>query len=110
MVEYIGGTPEQMPERYRALSPFFHVSSTTPPTITFLGTLDRLVLENQALVLDDAMKKTGAIHEMYLLPANDHAFDMNWGGFATQIARAKIRAFLERYDSGKPAATSPAGR
>jgi acetyl esterase/lipase len=98
MEEYIGGSPQQYPERYRALSPITHVRAGTPPTITFLGTLDRLVLENQATLLDDAMKKAGATHEMYLLPANEHAFDLNWGGFATQIARAKVRDFLRKYD------------
>ena len=98
MEEYIGGSPEQVPERYRALSPITHVGAGTPPTITFLGTLDRLVLENQATLLDEAMKKAGTSHELYLLPANDHAFDLNWGGFATQIARAKIRDFLRKYD------------
>ena len=98
MVEYIGGSPEQVPERYRALSPITHVAAGTPPTITLLGTLDRLVLENQATLLDAAMKKAGVSHELYLLPANDHAFDLNWGGFATQIARAKIREFLLKYD------------
>jgi hypothetical protein len=36
--------------------------------------------------------------EAYLLPATDHGFDVNWGGFATQFARAKIAAFLKRYD------------
>src|SRR5688572_30696874 len=40
----------------------------------------------------------GVSHKLYLLPGNVHAFDLNWGGFATQIARAKIRAFLEHYD------------
>ena len=96
--KYIGGSPEQFPERYRALSPITHLGADIPPTITFLGTLDRLVLENQATLLDAAMKKAGARHEMYLLPANEHAFDLNWGGFATQIARAKLREFLRKYD------------
>lgn len=98
MVEYVGGTPEQQPERYRELSPLAWVSHDAPPTITFLGTLDRLVREDQGILLDEAMKRAGAHHELYLLPANDHAFDLNWGGFGTQIARAKVRAFLERYD------------
>jgi len=110
MVEYIGGSPEQVPDRYRALSPLSHVGSGTPPTITFLGTLDRLVLEDQATGLDAAMKKAGVAHEMYLIPGNDHAFDLNWGGFATQIAKAKIRAFLQQYDSRGASATSSAGR
>lgn len=98
MEEYIGGSPDQVPERYRLLSPITHVGAASPPTITFIGTLDRLVLENQATLLDDAMKKAGASHELYILPANDHAFDLNWGGFATQIARAKVRDFLRKYD------------
>jgi len=93
MEKYIGGSPEQVPERYRALSPITHVTAGTPPTIMFIGTLDRLVLENQATLLDEAMKKAGANHELYILPANDHAFDLNWGGFATQIARGSFGIF-----------------
>ena len=68
------------------------------------------MLEDQATGLDAAMKKAGVAHEMYLIPGNDHAFDLNWGGFATQIAKAKIRAFLQQYDSGGASATSPAGQ
>jgi hypothetical protein len=28
------------------------------------------------------------------LPANDHGFDVNWGGWLLKIARAKIKQFL----------------
>jgi acetyl esterase/lipase len=96
--QYIGGTPEQYPERYRLVSPLYHISRQTPPTITILGTSDRLVPLDQAGMLDQAFANAGAVHEMYLLPGNDHGFDANWGGFGTQIARAKIRAFLQQYD------------
>ena len=41
-----------------------------------------------------ALARAGIVHEVYLLPANDHGFDVNWGGFGTQIARARIEAFL----------------
>jgi hypothetical protein len=37
------------------------------------------------------------VHESHLLPGNDHGFDINWGGFGTQIARAKIKDFLQRH-------------
>jgi hypothetical protein len=36
-------------------------------------------------------------HETYLLPGNDHGFDVNWSGFANQFAREKIRAFLQEH-------------
>jgi hypothetical protein len=31
-------------------------------------------------MLDEALTKAGVAHELYLLPANDHGFDMNWVG------------------------------
>ena len=94
---YIGGTPEEFPERYRALSPFYHINAQTPPTITFIGTSDRIVPLEQAATLDQALSKAGVARETYLLPGTDHGFDINWGGFGTQIARAKIEDFLQKH-------------
>jgi hypothetical protein len=36
-------------------------------------------------------------HETYLLPGNDHGFEVNWGGFGAQFAREEIKAFLEEH-------------
>jgi acetyl esterase/lipase len=94
---YIGGTPEEFPDRYRALSPLTHVSGKSPPTLTITGTSDRLVAVEHATALTHALAAAGVPHETYLLPANDHGFDVNWGGFGTQIARAKIAVFLQKY-------------
>jgi acetyl esterase/lipase len=94
--QYIGGTPEEFPERYRALSPISHVGAKTPPTFTILGESDRIVPVNQAHVLDQALTGAGVAHETVLLPGHDHGFDVNWGGFGTQIARDRIRDFLQR--------------
>ena len=95
MKQYIGGSLEEFPERYRLLSPLNHVSPKTPPTLVIHGTSDRLVGTDQAKILDDALRNSGIAHEVVLLPGNDHVFDTNWGGFGTQIARARIQAFLE---------------
>ena len=92
--QYVGGTPDELPERYALLSPLSHVSAASPPTLTLLGTSDRLVSADHATLLDEALARAGVPHETCLLAASDHAFDVNWGGFATQIARAKIAAFL----------------
>jgi len=93
--DYIGGSPEEFPDRYQLLSPLTHINEKSPPTLTILGTWDRLIPVDQATLLDEALRKAGVAHEVSLLPANDHAFDANWGGFGTQIARAKIEAFLK---------------
>jgi len=97
MGQYIGGPPEQFPDRYRLLSPLTHVSEKSPPTLTILGTSDRLVSMPHAQLLNEALRKVGVPHELVVLPANDHAFDVNWGGFGTQIARERVRAFLQRH-------------
>ncbi len=95
MEAYIGGPPDSQEERYRLLSPLTWVSAKSPPTLTLLGTSDRLVPADQATLLDESLARAGVPHETVLIPANDHAFDVNWGGFGTQIAREKVRAFLE---------------
>lgn len=95
--QYIGGSPDECPDRYRELSPLTHITTTAPPTLTILGASDRLVSVDHATLLDHALSNANVPHEVYLLPANDHGFDVNWGGLGTQIARAKIRSFLKRY-------------
>lgn len=96
--EYIGGTPGQHAERYRIVSPIGHVSAQAPPTITILGLSDRIVPVEQERVLSSTLEQAAVAHETYLLPATDHGFDVNWGGWSTQIARAKIAQFLRHHD------------
>ena len=95
--QYVGGSPDQFPNRYRLLSPIHHVNALTPPTLMFLGAMDRIVPPEQAMALDQALAAAGIAHETWLLPGTDHGFDGNWGGFATQFARARIEAFLHRH-------------
>jgi acetyl esterase/lipase len=97
--KYIGGTPAEFPDRYRAVSPISHVGPQAPPTLTLLGTRDRLVAMEQGDLLEQALAMAGVPHELCLLPGNDHGFDTNWGGFGTQIARARIEDFLEQHAS-----------
>jgi acetyl esterase/lipase len=96
-VQYIGGSPAEFPDRHIAVSPLTYIGPASPPTISFLGANDRIVASRQLSDLDEALKRAGATSEAYLLPATDHGFDVNWGGFATQFARAKIAAFLQRH-------------
>jgi acetyl esterase/lipase len=98
MSTYIGGTPEAYSDRYRILSPIEHVNAKTPPTITLLGTSDRIVTVDQVQVLDTTLNAAAVPHESYLLPACDHGFDANWSGLSAQFARAKVEAFLRRYN------------
>ncbi len=95
--QYVGGTLDASSERYRLLSPVVHVTAQAPPSLTLLGERDRVVSSDHGSVLDRFLSRAGVAHEMLLLPATEHGFDVNWGGFATQIARQRILRFLRQY-------------
>ncbi len=103
---YIGGPPDAFPDRYREVSPVSHVAATSAPTLTVLGERDRIVPLDQARALDHALATAGVAHEAVLLPAADHGFDTNWGGFGTQIAQARIERFLAEHLGPRPPATT----
>jgi len=95
--KYIGGLPQQYPDRYRMLSPVTYVGSDAPPTLSIKGRSDRIVPDSQIQLIDQKLSENGVYHEIYLVPFQDHGFDSNWNGIGTQIARDKIAAFLEKY-------------
>ncbi|HEE9035509.1 TPA: prolyl oligopeptidase family serine peptidase, partial [Bacillus cereus] len=98
MEKYIGGTPSQFPDRYKILSPISYIQEKTPPTITLLGTSDRIVPEEQAEILDRKLKENNVSHELYLLPRADHVFDGAPDSLSTQFAYEKVKAFLQKYN------------
>ena len=98
--EYIGGSPDEFDERYDLLSPLNHIVESSPPTISIYGAKDRIVPFNEGIATDYALKQANVRHELYILPETDHAFDANWNYFSTQIAREKIRSFLQKYAEG----------
>jgi hypothetical protein len=104
---YVGGPPQLFRDRYRLLSPLAHVTPAAPPTISFLGENDRLVSREQLTNLDAALTRAAAPHESWLVPGADHVFDGDWGSFATQFARAKAQAFLQRFDPAPSPRASP---
>ncbi len=91
-----GGSPEKFPERYALISPVNYADSNSPPTIIIHGADDKVVPDDQSELLNNALLSFGVPCEFYRLPACDHGFDFYWNGLAAQIAREKVRIFLER--------------
>ena len=54
---FMGGTPSEAAERYKAASPLTYVSEDDPPVLTLHGTEDTLVPVEQARLLDKRMKE-----------------------------------------------------
>ncbi len=71
---FLGGTPGEVPERYKAASPITYVSKDDPPVLTLHGDKDALVPVEQARALDEKMKAVGASHTLIIFKGQGHGF------------------------------------
>ncbi len=94
---YIGGSPEQFPERYRAVSPIFHVRPGLPPTLIAAGAHDHLVPFGGHIEMVDKLDAAGVPNELVSVPYGEHAYDIPWGSLGGQITRHALADFLARY-------------
>ncbi len=69
---FMGGTPDEAAETYRAASPITYVSADDPPILTLHGDQDTLVPIAQATLLDKTMKAAGAQHTLMIFPGQGH--------------------------------------
>jgi acetyl esterase/lipase len=72
----VGGTPQQVPERYAQLSPAARVHAGCPPTLLIQGRDDIIVPTAAAIGLRDKLQALGVTSALLLLPHADHAFDL----------------------------------
>jgi acetyl esterase/lipase len=95
--KYIGGSPEQYPDRYRAVSAIFHVRPGLPPTLIAAGEHDHLVPFEGHLELVEKLNQAGVPNVLIAIPYGEHAYDLYWGGFGAQITRHGAEKFLNQY-------------
>ena len=97
LVQYLGGTPDQEPERYAALSPVSYLDADSPPTLVIQGLRDTGVQPELGIELADRLDDAGVENELLLLPDTEHAYDAAYGSFANQISQARITEFLQEH-------------
>jgi dipeptidyl aminopeptidase/acylaminoacyl peptidase len=90
---FMGGTPTEAAERYKAASPITYVSSDDLPVLTLHGDQDALVSVEQAKVLDEKMKTTGASHSLIVFEGQGHGF----GGEFNKRAWDATWEFFDRH-------------
>ena len=61
-------------DRYREISPLHNISMTTPPTIVFLGTKDKLIPVKTAELFRDRMRAASLRSELDLFEGEGHGF------------------------------------
>jgi acetyl esterase/lipase len=67
---FLGGTPESVPDRYKAASPVTYVSADDPPVFTVVGGEDARY--PQAELLDSRLKEVGVPHTLIVVPGVSH--------------------------------------
>lgn len=72
LVEFLGGTPEEVPDQYKIASPLTYVSKDDPPVLTIHGERDNFVPPEQAELLDAKMKEAGASHMLIFKKSVGH--------------------------------------
>lgn len=71
---FMGGTPDEAAETYKAASPVTYVSADDPPVLTLHGDQDALVPVAQATILNEKMKAAGASHTLMIFEGQGHGF------------------------------------
>jgi acetyl esterase/lipase len=94
---YIGGSPQEFPERYRAVSAIFHVRPGLPPTLIAAGEPDHLVPFAGHLELVAELNHAGVPNQLVAIPYTEHAYDIVWGSLGGQITRHALDEFLNQY-------------
>ncbi|WP_166659755.1 alpha/beta hydrolase [Actinomycetospora succinea] len=94
-VAYTGGTPEQVPDRYRALEGVDALTREAPPTFAVVPARDHLVPPEGATRFVEAARAAGVDAEQVDIPFADHAFDTGPdGSLGHQAAFSTLEAWV----------------
>lgn len=100
--QYLGGTPDELPEVYQQASAFHLAKPTSPPTLLIHGERDTLVWAKQSQRLSDRLAELDVAHFYLRLPWAAHAFDFPFHGPGSQLTRCALDTFLDHFTRPKP--------
>jgi acetyl esterase/lipase len=90
---FMGGTPSDAAQQYKAASPVTYVHKDAPAVLTLHGDQDALVPVEQAKAFDDKMKAVGADHTLMIFEGQGHGF----GGEHGKKAADATWAFFDQH-------------
>lgn len=91
---YLGGSPEQFPERYKRLNLIDHLSRGISPTLIVTGSIDHVVNVEATRTFRKEAARRGLPVQYVEIPYGEHVFDANPYSLAGQIEWYKIGEFL----------------
>lgn len=94
ITQFLGGTPDEIPDIYRDASPLQLVGPNAPPTLLAQGTRDELVwIENSRRLRDRLVQFHRPVY-LLEMPWATHGFDVNPSGPGGQLVFYAITWFL----------------
>lgn len=81
---YVGGSPDQYPERYRAIQSDTHINPAAPPTFILVGEQDHLVPPEYTYDFTEQVRNAGVDIKQVRMPYGDHVFDNIHGNIGNQ--------------------------
>jgi len=94
LINFLGGTPDQVPAAYTDASPIQFAGKYSPPTLLIHGHPDPLTWSVQSRRLSDKLEAAGRPIVYIELPWATHAFDYSLNGPSGQIATSAVDLFL----------------
>jgi acetyl esterase/lipase len=91
---FLGGTPEEMPDRYQTASPVSYVSRRLPPSLLIYPGRDNIVLPRFGSELAGRLRAAGGTAVLIDIPWAGHAFDMVPNGVSGQLSLYYMERFL----------------
>ena len=91
---YLGGSPQEVPEQYQTGSPLLLATAASCPTLLVHGQKDKLVWCRQSERLDARLRDLRVPVTFLSLPWATHGFDFNLGGPGGQLFTQTLRRFL----------------
>ena len=103
---YVGGSPQQFPDRYRFVASATHINAAAPPTLVIFGDNDHLVPPDATDRFAQLARKAGIDVESIRFPYGDHAFNLNQSGIGNQFYLGMTDRFLSEHGQ-RPANSRP---
>ena len=92
--DYLGGTLDELPERYREASPINHTDHPLPPVLLIYGGSDQLIEQRFGQLLTGQLRAGGTPTVLITIPWAEHAFDAIPHGLGGQLALHQVERFL----------------
>lgn len=96
MIDFYGGTPDEVPEQYQKYSPCGHVEAFTAPVFIIHGKMDNVVPAEHAYRLQELLELYKKPYEIYLSETGEHGF-YHKKSKETETVWELIFAFFDKY-------------